>query len=115
MFSLNLFKKNNKSVAGLDFFVLQAQLSFKTVAQVSYKDEHGNTRIIRFFNDTWSKEVLNITENIRDTNFKIFVYTPNLIKHEKVKLSVSRNNEVIKSADFKIDQKSNYAGWFQLV
>lgn len=95
-------------------FKLKAELSFRTVAQVAYKDENGNNKIIRFFNDTWTKEILSLSGKPEDIHFKIFVHSPKLLKNEKVTLSIASAGEIILANDFKIDKGKDYAGWFEL-
>lgn len=110
-----LFVKNKNLKQQNIVFELKVELSFRTVVQVSYKDEYGNTKIIRFFNDKWTKEVLSLSDKPEDIAFKIFVHSPHLLKDENVKLSLASGGEIILVSDFKISKGKDYAGWFQLV
>jgi len=109
-----LFGSKNGNEKRITIFLLEADLSFKTVAQVSFRDEYGDTKILRFFDEKWSKEVLSFEENIASLNFKIFIHSPNLTKPESVKLSISTDGELISSQDFVVSEKNDYAGWFEL-
>lgn len=109
-----LLGKTAKKSTEIPVFVLSVALSFRTVAQVSYLDENGNTKIARFFSDSWRKEVINLQGNSQGLRFKIFVHTPNLIKKESVKLSIFKGDETIISQTFNLDTASNFAGWFEL-
>ncbi len=106
-------KKNNWQQTNV-IFELKAELSFRTVAQVAYKDDNGNNKIIRFFNDSWKKEVVSLSGKLEDIGFKIFVHTPNLLKQESVTLSVTKDGEVLQENNFKINKGKNFAGWFEL-
>lgn len=109
-----LFGSKNSDEKKLTIFLLRADLSFKTAAQVSFRNEYGDSKILRFFDDNWSKEILSFEENIASLNFKIFIHSPNLTKSESVNLSVSLNGEIIKTKDFTINKGNDYAGWFEL-
>lgn len=109
-----LLGKTNKKDIEIRVFELSVVLSFRTVAQVSYKDENGNTKISRFFSDNWTKEVLSFVGNVQELRFKVFVHTPNLRKKESVKLSVSTGGETLISQTFTIDKGNDFAGWFEL-
>lgn len=107
----SLGKKYNSNNIGV--FLLKAQLSFKTVAQVSYKDEYGNTKIVRFYDNSWSREVLSFSENPIDIDFKFFAHSPNLIHNEKVILSVISGDKVLINKEFVVFKNNDFTGWFQ--
>jgi hypothetical protein len=101
-------KKYTKEIS---IFLLKVELSYKTVAQVSYKDENGNVKIVRFFGNTWSKEVINYTDNFEDLSFKFFAHSPNLVKDEQVELSISLQGALLISQEFIVDKTKEFTGW----
>jgi hypothetical protein len=106
-----MFKKEPKDIS---VFLLKVELSYKAVAQVSYKDEHGNVKIVRFFDKTWSREILSYTDNLEDLSFKFFAHSPNLVKDERVKLSISLRGEILLSEEFFVDKDKDFTGWFSI-
>jgi hypothetical protein len=106
---------NKKGIKNMNVFLLKVELSFKTVAQVSYKDEYGNTKIVRFLDKYWSREVTSLSGNPEDICFSFFAHSPNLIKDEDVQLSISLNGELLLSKGFIVDKDKEFAGWWGLV
>jgi hypothetical protein len=99
---------NSKSIS---IFTLKVELSFKTVAQVSYKDEYGNAKIVRFYDKIWIREVLSFTEDPKAIDFKFFAHSPNLKRDEGVILSVHSNNQLVISKEFIVDKNNDFTGW----
>jgi hypothetical protein len=104
-------KKDPKEIS---VFLLKVELSYKTVAQVSYKDENGNVKIVRFFDNTWSREVLSYTDNFEDLSFKFFAHSPNLVKDERVQLSISLRGDILSSQEFIVDKDKDFTGWLSV-
>lgn len=107
--------KSSKNATDMSVFLLKAELSFKAVAQVSYKNENGEIKIARFYGEKWSREILKYSNNLEDIHFKFFVHTPNIKLDESVKLSIEFNNKVLLSQKFKIEVGRDFAGWFSLL
>ncbi|WP_291404393.1 hypothetical protein [Daejeonella sp.] len=104
-------KKDTKEIS---VFLLKVELTYKTVAQVSYKDEHGNVKIVRFFDNTWSREVLSFSDDFEDLSFKFFAHSPNLVKDERVKLTISLKGEIHLSQEFIVDKDKDFTGWLSV-
>ncbi len=109
---LNLKKKNNSD--HIHSYILKVELSFKTVAQVSFKDQSGTLNIVRFFDSKWSKEILSYSEDPQDICFKFFAHSPNLLKEENLRLSIESKGETLLSQEFKISKDNEYTGWTEL-
>lgn len=110
----NIILKKNKSAENLNLFLLTVKLSFKTVAQISYKDEYENVKIVRFYDKFWSREIIRFTDNPDEICFKFFAHTPNLKKDEHVVLSIEFENRVIKTKEFIVNKQEDFTGWFEL-
>jgi hypothetical protein len=111
----NIFSSGNKKEPQeISVFLLEATISFKTVAQVSYNDEYGNTKIVRFFDQHWAREVISFSNDPKQINFKFFAHSPNLKKPESVSLSISLNGEVVLSQVFELSIKNEFTGWTRL-
>jgi hypothetical protein len=103
-----------KSIEGLNVFLLRAELSFKTVAQVSYKDEYANVKIVRFYDKSWSREIISFSENLEDICFKFFAHSPNLTRNESLEMRIEQNGEVLLSQVFRLDKNDDFTGWCEL-
>jgi hypothetical protein len=114
MFWKKLFCKQKPESKDLTIFELRAELSFCTIAQVSYIAEDGLVKIARFFSDSWTKEVLSISGEVAELQFKAFVNPFNLTKNETLKLSVSVKGEVLLEKIFSIEKDSENSTWLEL-
>jgi hypothetical protein len=108
---LNLKKKNNSDHI---HFTILIGIVFKTVAQVSFKDQSGTLNIVRFIDSKWSKEILSYSEDPQDICFKFFAHSPNLLKEENLRLSIESKGETLLSQEFKISKDNEYTGWTEL-
>jgi hypothetical protein len=104
-------KKDPKEIS---VFLLKVELSYKTVAQVSYKDGNGNVKIVRFFDNNWSREIPSYTDNLEDLSFKFFAHSPNLVKDERVQLSISLKGEILISQEFIVNKDKDFTGWLSI-
>lgn len=93
---------------------LFVELSFEANAQVSYKDENAYLKIKRFRANRWEMDFYKPQNNLLPIAFKVFIYSPNLLKDEKVKLSISLDNQVVVEQIFNISMECEHAGWFSL-
>lgn len=107
--------KSKKRESNIGAYLLKIELSFRSVAQVSYKNEKGHVKIVRFYGNFWSKEISKYSNNIEDINFKLFMHCPNITNDESVKLSVEFQEKVLISQKFKIEKNKDFAGWFALL
>jgi hypothetical protein len=114
MFWKNFSLGNTKEAKEISVFLLKAEISFKTVSQVSYKDEFGNNKIVRFYDKIWVREVTSFSNDPKSINFKFFAHSPNLKKPETVTLSISLNGEVVLSQVFELNMKNEFTGWTRL-
>jgi hypothetical protein len=60
---------NRKDSKNMCIFLLRVELSYKTVAQVSYKDEFNHVKIVRFQEDLWVREIRSFSDNPKDICF----------------------------------------------
>ena len=109
------FKSKKEKATNISVFLLKAELSFQTIAQVSYINEKGQVKIVRFNGDSWKREIPNCTNNLEDINLKLFVHRPNNSSEESVKLSIEYREKVIISQKFIIKKNKDFAGWFKLL
>lgn len=94
---------------------LEVEMSFKANAQVSYKDENGYVKIKRFCAKNWGTDIKKPKNNLNSPiELKVFIYTPNLIRDEEVKLSISMDNRLLEEKVFIVPMDNEYAGWFGL-
>lgn len=113
MFWKKFSLRNQSDSKDMSVFLLKVELSFKTVAQVSYKDEYGNVKIVRFYDKFWVREVLSFSDNPKDLDFKFFAHSPNLRKDEKIIMSIDSENKVLVSQEFLVDKDNDFTGWCQ--
>lgn len=110
----NKFRLTSKDKSkDLSIFLLKVEISFKTVAQVSYKDENGNAKIVRFYDKFWLREVISFSNNPKDLDFKFFAHSPNLKRDESIKMSIESGNSVLISQEFAINKENDFTGWCQ--
>ena len=110
----NKFRLTSKSKSNdISVFLLKVEISFKTVAQVSYKDEYGNAKIVRFYDKLWLREVPSFSDDPKDLDFKFFAHSPNLKKNETIKMSIESGNTVLISQEFAINKDNDFTGWCQ--
>lgn len=114
MFRIFNFLKRKNELENISVFLLKAEMSFKSVAQVSYKNENGDIKIVRFYGDYWSREILSYSSNLKEIDFKFFVHTPNIKKDEHVRLSIERYDKLLLSKEFIIDKDKEFSEWFTL-
>jgi len=105
---------NTKETKEISVFLLKAEISFKTVAQVSYNDEYGNTKLVRFFDQFWTREVLSFSGNPDDICLKFSAHSPNLIKNESLRLSIVSNGQVLLNQEYSLDRNKNFTDWYEL-
>jgi hypothetical protein len=115
MFWKNISLGGNNKNQGVSVFLLEVNVSFKTVAQVSFKDENGNAKIVRFYDKYWSREVSTYTGDPNDVDFKFFAHSPNLKQEENVRLSISLNGEIVLSQNFVLNKDDEFTGWTRLI
>lgn len=105
---------NTNECKDISVFLLKAEISFKTVGQVSYNDEYGNTKIVRFFDQYWTREVLSFSGNPDDICLKFSAYSTNLIKDEFVRLSIVSKGQALLDQRYNLDRNKNFTDWYEL-
>jgi hypothetical protein len=105
---------NRKPIKGINVLLLRAELSFKTVAHVSYKDEYGNKKIVRFYDKSWTHEILSFSDNPEDVCFNFFAHSPNLTRNENLEMSIEKDGKVLLSQVFVLDKEDDFTGWCEL-
>jgi hypothetical protein len=105
---------DTKETKEISVFLLKAEISFKTVAQVSYNDEYGNNKIVRFFDQCWIREVLSFTGNPDDIGLKFSTHSPNLNKDEFVRLSIVSKGQVLLNHVYSLNSNKDFTDWYEL-
>ena len=109
-----LYKPQVHNKIGSGSFVLNVIFSSKVSAQVVFKTEDGNFKIVRFNDKFWSRE-LSKADYLPDIiELKIFVYTPNLKSDSRVKLSILDGSSVLKEESFILPKENEFSGWFRI-
>ncbi len=110
-----LFSKAKKIDASHSFcWKLGIELSFEANVQVSYKDANAYLKIKRFKASSWETDFYKPKTNLLPIAFKVFVYTPNLLQDEEIKLSICLDNQLVAEQIFTISMDCEHAGWFSL-
>jgi hypothetical protein len=105
------YKTDSKNIS---VFLLRVELSYKTLAQVSYKDEYNHVKIVRFQEDLWVREILSFSDNPNDICFKFFAHSANLQRDEHVKMTIEKSGEIVLSQDFIIKMDHDFTGWYHM-
>lgn len=109
-----LYKRQRRQEKGSDCFVLNVIFNSKVNAQVVFKTEDGNFKIVRFNDKFWSRELRKADYLPDIIELKIFVYTPNLKSDSRVKLSILDGSSVLKEESFILPKENEFSGWFHI-
>jgi len=107
-----LYKRKTELSESSECFVLKVVFNERVRAQVAYRSEQGHTKIVRFHNKYWSRE-LKKSEYLSDKlDMKVFVYTPNFKDDGRVQLSFQCGDKVLKEECFILKKENEFSGWF---
>jgi len=90
------------------------ELNFKALAQAMYKDDQNQSRIERFYSNSWEKEFLSIIDDKLPIKLKAFINTSNLRQPGQARLLIAIDGLPVSEKIFSIGNSEEYSGWLEL-
>ena len=105
-----IFKKTQKPERD-SFLEVLIETSFKTNFEVWYSDEFDATQKIKIEGKKFSK-LIYISNELNSISFRVFVQNPDMLRDEKLYVTLLQNEKVLERKKFSISNYLPYDGWF---